>query len=147
MPRPADLIGLCRPAASYRNMQVLSRWSKLLSRSFPRRWIERGRPTEAAFSLHLGPFFLQFAAEQYLMFFARSVPIFEQVFTGHLTPFPLAPLTPAPWAFALQLNKNGNSPMAAMATIFRIFIPPTGCYRSPTKWSVAREFKLVIRRF
>jgi hypothetical protein len=76
-------------------------------------------------SLHFGPFFLQFAAEQYLTSFARSVPIFEQVFTGHLTDFPLAPLAPPPWAFAPPpLNKNGNIPMAAIATIFRILIPP-----------------------
>jgi hypothetical protein len=80
---------------------------------------ERGRPLRRP-SLHFGPFFLQFAAEQYLTSFARSVPIFEQVFTGHLTDFPLAPLTPPPWAFASPLNKNGNIPMAAIATIFRI---------------------------
>lgn len=79
-------------------------------------------PTKAALSFHFGAFFRQFAAEQYLASFARSVPIFEQVPSGHLTVLPDAPIFP--WAFASPaLNKNGNTPRAAIATILSILTP------------------------
>lgn len=72
---------------------------------------------------YLAPPFRQFDGLQLFTSFARWPPLGEQVFRGHLTE---AALTVLPWALASSaLNKNGNSPVAAMAMIFNIS-PPNG---------------------
>src|SRR4051794_17559890 len=117
--------------------EITTSKSRFIRASSPNRNDPAGKqakrpPTRVASKDHLGPFFGQFAAEQYFTSIARSFPVLPQVFTGHLTPLPeLPPIFP--WAFASPaLNKNGNSPTAAMATILSIPISHLLGFLEPT---------------